>query len=328
MTMTGYAIAQGFAPTLPQFKLPNLRWATSPDKSTRALARILVSDDNPGIQQIYTYILPRHGFEVVTTPGGNGYATVELCHEYQPDLVITDINKPGLNGHQIVQVMHASNDIAHIPVLLVTAMDEWLERRRGYVLDADDYIVKPFLFESLLYRVVTLLGLNREAQERMVALTLGVHGIEYHHPVTGMPGPHALARALPDLSADPSWAMLTFGINGFERVIRARGRMAADDLLLRLTLIIRAALGGEAADVTMAHPGYDTRISVLGPAATLENLATRVHERFTKELQRRFGEGTSTLLPQLRIHRLDAASGPIHDLRGLWNAMDRTPPLA
>lgn len=329
-------LAGGDAP--PPLAIAAPRPWNQPEPPVRSLARILVSDDNPGIRQIYQMLLPRHGFEVISVPGGDGDKTLELCQALIPDLVITDVNKPGLSGYAVCQAIRKDPRTAHIPVLFVTAMDEWLERRRGRAVGADDYIVKPFLFEGLLYRLAMLLALARDAQERLVTLTLRMPNFEHYHPVTGMPGPQALARALPRLTSGSAWAALTFEISGFDLLLRAYGRLAADDLLLRLASILRAALAWQSDDLLLAHPGYDWRLTVVGPARLLDGLGSQVAARFAAELQRRlapadlaFGKLTFTdsrgqiqhaPLPRLTIRRLDAGIGSLTSLRALWDALD------
>ncbi len=338
MELSGASNSDDIGPGLPTMAVAR----SQPEPLQRMLARILVSDDNPEIQQIYTILLPRHGFEVITAPGGDGRATVALCQQQLPDLVITDVNKPGMNGYQVCQAIRSDPRTAHIPVLFVTAMDEWLERRQGRSVGADDYIIKPFLFEGLLYRLVMLLALARDAQERLVTLTMALPDFEHHHPVTGLPGPQALSRLLPQLTAGDDWAALTFEINGFDLLLRSFGRTVADDLLLRMVIMLRAALAAPASNaVAMAHPGYDWRITLIGPAAQLESVEAVVFTRFLPELQQQLatldvargwitytdteGQFRQAPRPHIVVKRLDASIGPLNDLRALWNALDRAP---
>ncbi|MCG8349518.1 MAG: response regulator [Chloroflexales bacterium] len=308
------------------------------------LARILVSDDSSSIQQIYNLLLPRYGFEVIATPGGDGLKTLALCHEHTPDLVITDINKPGLNGYQLCQAIRSDPRTAHIPFLFVTAMDDCPKRRLGCAAGIDDYIVKPFLFENLFYRMALLLMLPRDAQEQLMSLTLSIPGFEHYHPVTEIAGPQTLARALLRITSHADWAALTFTIAGFDTLTRAYGRSVANDLLMRLASLVRIAVGGIDGEVVIAHPGYDWRITVAGPALRLDGLDTMIRTRLLTDLMRQLapqdrangymtysdsqGQIHQAPLPKLYIKRLDGRHGPLYRVRDLWEALDRTTPLS
>jgi CheY-like chemotaxis protein len=322
----------------PQPTTPSRRIQPPRGTALRPLARILVSDDSASIQQIYNLLLPRYGFEVIATPGGDGLKTLALCREHTPDLVITDVNKPGLNGYQLCQTIRSDPRTAHIPFLFVTAMDDCPERRLGCVAGVDDYIVKPFLFESLLYRMVLLLMLPRDEQEQLVSLTLGIPGFEHYHPVTEIAGPQALARALPCITSRTDWAALTFTIAGFDVLTRAYGRSVANDLLMRLASLVRIAVGGRDGEVVIAHPGYDWRITVVGPALCLDGLDTMVRTRLLTDLMYQLapqdrangymtysdnqGQIHQAPLPKLYIKRLDSRHGPLYRVRDLWEALD------
>lgn len=317
---------------------------SQPGRPDTALARILVSDDSPDIQQIYMLLLPQHGFEVIPTPGGRGYTTVELCRQHLPDLVITDINKPDLNGYEVCRAIRRDAQTAHIPLLFVTAMNELLDRKRGRAVGADDYIIKPFLFEGLLYRLMTLLTLARDAKARLVTLTLGRPDFEHVHPITGIPGPQALAHALPRLTSGKSWAALTFNLGGFDLLLRTYDRATADDLLLRLTILLRMVLSRRAGDtIFMAHPCYSWHITLVGPEWNLHGIHQEVQALFVTEVQRRLraadiargymvytdshGAEQSAPLPTLTVQRIDWRRGPLRTLKALWDRLDSTPPL-
>lgn len=322
--------------------LPPRRGGVHKHQPERSLARILVSDDSPDIQRIYTLLLPQHGFEVIEAPGGLGQPTVALCRELLPDLVITDVNKPDMSGYDVCHAIRSDPRTAHIPLLFVSAMDELLDRKRGRAVGADDYIVKPFLFEGLIYRLVTLLVLARDARERLVTLTLGIRDFEHCHPVTGIPGPQSLARALPRLTRGTAWAALTFQIIGFEPLLRVYDRTVADDLLLKLAILLRRCLSRAGnREVFMAHPCYGWHITVIGTPATLDGLYREVRGHFATTVWRQLrpvdrergylvyttprGQEQRAPLPTLIARRIDWRSGPLNDLRALWDALDQAP---
>lgn len=276
------------------------------------VARILVSEDDPSIQRIYASLLPPHGFELITVPGGDGPLTVALAQRFMPDLLITDVNKPGLDGPGICRALRADERTADLPLLMVTAMEEWVERRRGAM--ADDYMVKPFSFEGLIYRITTLLSLRRAARVQIARRVIMLPDDEVAHPVTGLLGPQALHRLLPALTARPGWAIAGLRIERFAGLVRAHGRPLADSLLLRLASIVQAEAGHS--ELVIAHTGLDASLILAGPSSMLGELPERIVERFAVDALRRMRSADGPL-PMLKLSRLDFTAGPVEALPDL-----------
>lgn len=293
-------------------------WPTSAQPSAQppAVARVLVSEDDEGIQRIYASLLPRHGFELLTVPGGDGPLTVALAQRFQPDLLLTDVNKPGLDGPAVCRALRADERTARLPLLMVTAMDEWLEHQRGSV--ADDFMVKPFSFEGLLYRIITLLNLRRGARVQLAQQAIGLPDGDAAHPVTGLPGPRLLHQLLPSLTADENWAIAGLRIERFANLVRLHGRPLADSLLIRLASIVQSEVGH--AEVTVAHTGLDASLVLAGQAALVANLPERITERFAADAARRL-RGADGPPPLLRLRRTGPAFGTPHGLPALVHAV-------
>ncbi len=326
---------------------PDLNAATTsassyqrPVQAEQPLARILVSDDSPDIQRIYTLLLPQHGFEVLVASDGKGHPTVELCQTTLPDLVITDVNKPDISGYDVCYAIRSDPRTAHIPLLFVTAMDETLDRKRGRRVGADDYIVKPFLFEGLLYRLVTLLSIVHGAKERMVSLKMGSPDFAHNHPLTTLAGPQALSRMLLRLTHDGTSGVLTFHIDGFDRLLHTYDRQFADALLLRLAIQVQKVVKQRTHhDVFIAHPSYGWHLTLVGPTQALSGLYREMETYFAAELQRRLrpddqqrgyltytdlqGDAQQGPLPVLRAQWIGPEYGPLSNLRALWDALDQ-----
>ncbi len=276
----------------------NLRHAALPAPAPfRPLARVLVSDDDPDIRQIYALLLTSHGFEYIGAPAGDGPATLALAAQTRPHLLITDVNKPGLDGHRLRDLIRANAATAHIPVLTVSAMEPWSDPRRAPAGPLDDYFLKPFTFEALLYRVVALLPLGAAAHDRLAERARHVPCYEHCHPVTGLPCLHTLADALPTLTARPGWAAVSLTLAGFPALVRRHGRPAAEGFLARLGGLVRAASGPQ---VLAAHPGFDPQIALVGPAEAVAATIETVTVRF--EGVRQWSSRSAPQLPLPRIH--------------------------
>lgn len=114
--------------------------------------RILIVDDEPLITDSLTYSFQREGFEVKAI--GDGEIALDTIDEFQPDVVVLDIMLPGMNGMEICRRLRTRSAI---PVIMLTARGDELDRILGLEVGADDYLPKPFSFRELLARVRSLL---------------------------------------------------------------------------------------------------------------------------------------------------------------------------
>lgn len=110
--------------------------------------RILVVDDVAETRLVVASALKREGFEVDQADGGE--AALAMIERQRPDLVLLDINMPGMSGLDVMRELRAHQDI---PVILVTGLDQEDDRVAGLDLGADDYITKPFFGKELAARV-------------------------------------------------------------------------------------------------------------------------------------------------------------------------------
>jgi DNA-binding response OmpR family regulator len=114
--------------------------------------RVLVVDDDEDIRSLVAELLRRAGHEV--TEAENGRAGLRVFHASPPDLVVLDVSMPELDGWQTLERIR---DLSDVPVLMLTARGDELERVRGLQAGADDYVVKPFGRQELLARVQAIL---------------------------------------------------------------------------------------------------------------------------------------------------------------------------
>ncbi|MGB9641080.1 MAG: response regulator [Anaerolineales bacterium] len=114
--------------------------------------KILIVDDEPLIVDSLTYSLQREGFDVLGV--GDGKQALEAVDDYQPDLVVLDVLLPGMNGMEVCKQLRAKSAI---PVIMLTARGEELDRVLGLEIGADDYLAKPFSFRELLARIRAIL---------------------------------------------------------------------------------------------------------------------------------------------------------------------------
>ena len=120
--------------------------------STTATATVLVVDDEPMVREVVARYLELDGLRV--EQAADGTAAVEWLVDHRPDLVVLDIMLPGTDGLSILRQLRAAGDV---PVILLTARVEEIDRVLGLELGADDYVVKPFSPRELAARVRTVL---------------------------------------------------------------------------------------------------------------------------------------------------------------------------
>jgi DNA-binding response OmpR family regulator len=114
--------------------------------------RILVVDDDEDIRSLLRELLARAGYRV--EEAANGRAALRQLFETPPALVLLDVSMPELDGYQTLERIR---DLSDVPVIMLTARTQELERVRGLASGADDYVPKPFGRQELLARIQALL---------------------------------------------------------------------------------------------------------------------------------------------------------------------------
>jgi two-component system, OmpR family, alkaline phosphatase synthesis response regulator PhoP len=113
---------------------------------------ILVVDDEPRIVELARDYLEHAGFRVITARDGN--IAIETAKHERPDLVVLDLGLPGLDGLDVTRELRREGSI---PIVMVTARDDELDKLLGLELGADDYLTKPFSPRELVARVKAVL---------------------------------------------------------------------------------------------------------------------------------------------------------------------------
>ena len=116
-------------------------------------ARVLVVEDNAALAEGIAYNLQHEGYE--TRIAEDGRAGLAAVREWKPSLVILDLMLPELDGFQVLETIRREGN--RVPVLILTARGEEADKVRGFRLDADQYVTKPFGVLELLERVASLL---------------------------------------------------------------------------------------------------------------------------------------------------------------------------
>jgi DNA-binding response OmpR family regulator len=114
--------------------------------------KILVVEDETALQETLTYNLERQGYQVDVA--GDGRAALEVARRGSPNLIILDLMLPVLDGYEVCRILRQEMSV---PILILTARDDEIDRVIGLEIGADDYLTKPFSMRELLARVKALL---------------------------------------------------------------------------------------------------------------------------------------------------------------------------
>lgn len=123
---------------------------------------ILVVEDEPALRDTLTYNLKKAGFTVAAV--GDGRQALESARRLNPDLIILDIMLPGLDGFEVARILRKE---MIVPILMLTARDDEIDRVVGLEVGADDYLTKPFSMRELMARVKAQLRRTRLLQEEL-----------------------------------------------------------------------------------------------------------------------------------------------------------------
>ncbi|MEZ4541946.1 MAG: response regulator transcription factor [Chloroflexota bacterium] len=114
--------------------------------------RVLLVEDDPTLRETVAYNLSRQGYEVLTAD--NGYDALETARRGQPDLLLLDVMLPGIDGFEVCRLLRREMSL---PILMLTARSDEVDRVVGLEMGADDYLTKPFSMRELMARVKALL---------------------------------------------------------------------------------------------------------------------------------------------------------------------------
>ncbi len=128
------------------------------------LVNILVIDDDKISRNMTGLALSEDNFELEYAV--NGEEGIEKAVESTPDIIILDVEMPGMNGYEVCETIRSKSQIAHIPIVFLSSHSSLRERMQGYEAGGDDYLIKPFEKEGLILKL-KVLARYREEQKRL-----------------------------------------------------------------------------------------------------------------------------------------------------------------
>ena len=128
-----------------------------------ARERILLIEDEPDLAEVLQYNLEKEGFQVELAHRGD--TGLELVHREIPDLILLDLMLPGIDGLEVTRLLKRDPATTHLPIVMLTARGEEVDRIVGLELGADDYISKPFSPREVVLRVKAVLRRSQPEPE-------------------------------------------------------------------------------------------------------------------------------------------------------------------
>ncbi|WP_339254646.1 response regulator transcription factor [Paenibacillus sp. FSL P2-0136] len=125
---------------------------------------ILVVEDDAKLRQLFCTVLTRHGYR--TVPAVNGEDALAMLDKEYIDLMICDIMMPVMDGFELTRMIRDNN--SQLPVLMVTARENFADKQQGFLVGIDDYMVKPVNVNEMLLRVGALLRRAKIISERKI----------------------------------------------------------------------------------------------------------------------------------------------------------------
>ena len=123
---------------------------------------VLVVEDEPALVETLQYSLSRQGYQVIT--GNDGQAALDLARKHKPDIIVLDVMLPKLDGFEVCRILRQE---MNVPILMLTARTDEVDKIVGLEVGADDYLTKPFSMRELIARVKAQLRRVRLVREEI-----------------------------------------------------------------------------------------------------------------------------------------------------------------
>ena len=125
--------------------------------------RILVVEDYVNTRKLMQAVLSQNGYEPV--PAADGVEALDILDKKHIDLILLDIMMPRMDGYEFTEIIRGNQMLRDIPILMVTARETPADKRKGFLIGTDDYMVKPVDEDEMILRIAALLRRSRIVNE-------------------------------------------------------------------------------------------------------------------------------------------------------------------
>lgn len=130
------------------------------------MINLLIVEDDKSLRRLMEVFLKKNGFEVFSAE--NGEKAIEMFNKSHIDLVLCDIMMPKVNGYELVKELRGFN--YDLPIIMITAKESLQDKKKGFLVGADDYMVKPIDLDELLLRINALLRRAKISNEHKLVI--------------------------------------------------------------------------------------------------------------------------------------------------------------
>jgi EAL domain-containing protein (putative c-di-GMP-specific phosphodiesterase class I)/PleD family two-component response regulator len=294
--------------------------------------RIVIAEDETVIRNNLARLLRIEGFDVVA--GANGREALELVRQHRPDLLLSDVMMPEMNGHELVKAIRSDPYLAHIPAVMLTARADRTDIRIGMNLGADDYLTKPFQRDELLLCIRSQLDKVSKQKQATQRLVEQAHRITHYDPVTDLPNRTHVTLLLDNLlrnhlsahAALTTPAVIAVGMLGLREIAEVLGSNQYDigvqALAKRLTALTERGEYFTGHTCLVGRFG-DNRLVVVVPDwptdRALDALAERLHDRLSEPMELAGQE----IFPSVSVGACTSRAGEV-SAQALFNRLEVT----
>ena len=226
---------------------------------------ILIIEDDLDVADMLNAYFRVQGYEVNTVNWGRD--AIRACEGAVPDLIISDINLPDIDGFEVAKRLRTSRTTKNIPIIFLTEKVEREDRLAGLELGADDYITKPFDIQELRLRVRNSLVRAKQTMLR--------------NPVTDLPESTLVDDRLHEMLSEPHWAVMAVALKNLDFYREEYGFIAADDVLRAISLMIDSTV--QEVGVPTDYLGHLTATEFL--VITSPQIAAQIKKRLYSRLR-------------------------------------------
>jgi len=211
--------------------------------------KILIAEDEPSLRENLQWMLELEGFEVMSA--SNGRDALALAMQTRPDLVLSDVMMPILDGYGLLKALREDPVTATVPIIMVTAKADRDDVRLGMNMGADDYLTKPYRREELLETIRARLARSRHLEQAAADLQVQVMQARQFDLLTSLPNreqfDRQLATALDHAARNQGGVtVVCLGMDGFAKVNESMGTAIGDLVLQEVSSRLLDQLGARA----------------------------------------------------------------------------------
>jgi diguanylate cyclase (GGDEF)-like protein len=246
------------------------------DRGTEAGSeKLLVVDDDPFIARLLEIELAAAGYRVRVA--NDGQQALQLVQEDAPDLVITDVMMPHVDGFELTRLLRQDPRTAAVSVIILTARGLSADKLEGFAIGADDYIVKPFDTPELLARVRGVLRRSKEMKDES--------------PLTGLPGNVRIQEEIEDrVSSGEDFALLYADLDQFKAFNDHYGFARGDQVIQEVAQMMETVVHDLVQDdAFVGHLGGDDFVIVVPPSGAAL-VADTIVQRFDDRVPEYYDE--------------------------------------